>query len=175
MSDPDVLKVQADTGETSLGWASLGERRWRCTLGAGGVREDKVEGDAATPAGSYPLRRIYFRNDRLVLPKVRLPARPIAEHDGWCDDPADPAYNRPVPLPYPARHERLWREDEIYDLLIVLGHNDDPVVPGLGSAIFLHIARPDWGPTEGCVALAWADLEALLAEARPGDRVVVEG
>jgi L,D-peptidoglycan transpeptidase YkuD (ErfK/YbiS/YcfS/YnhG family) len=108
-------------------------------------------------------------------PSTRLPAAPIAPQDGWCDDPADPAYNRLVPLPYPARHERLWREDEIYDLLIVLGHNDDPVVPGLGSAIFLHIARPDWGPTEGCVALARADLEALLARARPGDRVVVEG
>jgi len=100
MSDPDVLpqtqtetlSVQADSGETSLGWATLGAKRWRCTVGAGGVREDKVEGDAATPAGTFPLRRLYFRNDRLVLPPVRLPARPITEHDGWCDDPGRPLH-----------------------------------------------------------------------------------
>src|SRR5438128_11262692 len=100
MSHPDVpsdvLVVQADSGESALGWASLRGRRWRCVLGAGGVREDKVEGDAATPAGEFPLRRIYFRNDRLVLPSVGLPARPINQHDGWCDDPHSPTYNRLV-------------------------------------------------------------------------------
>src|ERR1700704_4061352 len=88
MSEPDVLIVQADSADSSLGWATLGDRRWRCTVGAGGVREDKVEGDAATPAGIFPLRRLYFRNDRLVLPKVGLPARPINQHDGWGGDPA---------------------------------------------------------------------------------------
>ena len=160
---------------SASGEARWGERRFRCALGRGGVRSDKREGDGATPTGAWPMRRLLYRADRVGTPATALPAAPIAPQDGWCDDPADPAYNRPVPLPYPARHERLWREDEIYDLLIVLGHNDDPVVPGLGSAIFLHIARTDWGPTEGCVALARADLEALLAQARPGDRVVVEG
>jgi L,D-peptidoglycan transpeptidase YkuD (ErfK/YbiS/YcfS/YnhG family) len=160
---------------SASGEARWGERRFRCALGKGGVRSDKREGDGATPTGAWPMRRLLYRADRVGTPATTLPAAPIAPRDGWCDDPADPAYNRPVPLPYPGRHERLWREDGIYDLLIVLGHNDDPVVPGLGSAIFLHIARTDWGPTEGCVALARADLEALLAQARPGDRVVVEG
>jgi L,D-peptidoglycan transpeptidase YkuD (ErfK/YbiS/YcfS/YnhG family) len=160
---------------SASGEARWGKRRFRCALGKGGVISDKREGDGATPIGAWPMRRLLYRADRVGTPSTSLPAAPIAPQDGWCDDPADPAYNRPVPLPYPARHERLWREDEIYDLLIVLGHNDDPVVPGRGSAIFLHIARPDWGPTEGCVALARADLEALLARARPGDRVVVEG
>ena len=162
MSEQDLLTVQADSADTSLGWAALSGRRWRCTVGAGGVREDKVEGDAATPAGTFPLRRIYFRNDRLVLPKVRLPARPISEHDGWCDDPADSAYNRPVRLPYPARHEELWRADALYDVIGVLGWNDAPAVPGRGSAIFLHVARPDYAPTQGCVALAPPDLRAVL-------------
>ena len=96
MSDPNVLTVQADSAD-SLGWAILGPRRWRCMVGAGGIREDKVEGDAATPAGEFPLRRILFRNDRLVLPKVRLPARPISEHDGWCDDPRSPDLQPPGP------------------------------------------------------------------------------
>ena len=160
---------------SASGEAHWGERRFRCALGKGGVRSDKREGDGATPTGAWPMRRLLYRADRVGTPATMLPAAPIAPLEGWCDDPADPAYNRPVPLPYPARHERLWREDGIYDLLIVLGHNDDPVVPGLGSAIFLHIARPDWGPTEGCVALARADLETLLAQVRRGDRVVVEG
>jgi L,D-peptidoglycan transpeptidase YkuD (ErfK/YbiS/YcfS/YnhG family) len=111
----------------------------------------------------------------MTAPATRLPSAPIAPQDGWCDDPADPAYNRPVRLPFGGRHERLWREDEIYDLLVVLGHNDDPVVAGLGSAIFLHVARGDYRPTEGCVALVHADLARVLVEAAPGDRVVVEG
>jgi L,D-peptidoglycan transpeptidase YkuD (ErfK/YbiS/YcfS/YnhG family) len=91
----------------------------------------------------------------------------------WCDAPDDPAYNRPVTLPYPASAERLWRDDGVYDLIVVLGHNDDPVIAGAGSAIFLHLARPDYAPTQGCVALAAGDLEALLRVARPGDVLVI--
>ena len=160
--------------------SASGKARWgtwhmRCALGRGGATREKREGDGATPVGAWPMRRLLYRADRTGPPKSRLPASPIEPEDGWCDDSKDPAYNRPVALPYPGRHERLWREDALYDLLVVLGHNDDPVVPGLGSAIFLHAARPDYGPTEGCVALARPDLERLLAEAGPGDRVIVEG
>lgn len=159
-------------------WAP-GEARWgawrfRCALGRGGISRNKREGDGATPAGAWPMRRLLYRADRVACPKTRLPAMPINPTDGWCDEPGDPAYNQPVALPYPGRHERLWREDGLYDLLVVLGHNDDPVVPGLGSAIFLHVAGADYGPTEGCVALARPDLERVLAEAGPRDRVVVE-
>ena len=173
MSDADVLVVQADSGDSSLAWAQLGERRWRCVLGAGGVREDKVEGDGATPAGDYPLRRLYFRNDRLVLPKVALPARPIAEHDGWCDDPRSPAYNRLVRVPNEWSHEKMWREDGLYDLVVVVGYNDDPPEGEWGSAIFLHVARDDYSPTRGCVAFARNDLLELVALLRPGVRLRV--
>lgn len=162
MTDDNTLIVQADSAETSLGWAALGGRRWRCSLGAGGVREDKLEGDAATPAGEFPLRRIYFRNDRLVLPKVALPARPINEHDGWCDDPRAPTYNRLVRIPNEWSHEKMWREDGLYDVVVVVGYNDDPPEGEWGSAIFLHIARADFGPTQGCVAFARDDLLELL-------------
>jgi L,D-peptidoglycan transpeptidase YkuD (ErfK/YbiS/YcfS/YnhG family) len=160
--------------------SAQGEARWsdlvfRCALGKGGLKRDKREGDGATPIGVWPMRRLLYRADRMERPATRLPFLELEPEDGWCDDPADPAYNRPVRLPYPGRHERLWREDGVYDLIVVLGHNDDPVVPGHGSAIFLHIARPDFGPTEGCVALLRADLTRLLAEAGPGDRVLVEG
>ena len=127
------------------------------------MRRDKREGDGATPVGRFALRRLLYRRDRLpAAPATALPAAVIGRDDGWCDDPGDPAYNRPVRLPYPASHERLWREDGLYDLVVVLGHNDDPPVPGLGSAVFLHVARPDYGPTEGCVALARDDLLVLL-------------
>jgi L,D-peptidoglycan transpeptidase YkuD (ErfK/YbiS/YcfS/YnhG family) len=159
---PPVLMVQVDSADSALGWASLGDRRWRCVVGAGGVREDKVEGDSATPVGEYPLRHLYFRNDRLVLPKVRLPARPIGEHDGWCDDPHSPAYNRLVRVPNDWSHEKMWREDGLYDLLVVVGYNDDPPEGEWGSAIFLHIARDDMSPTRGCIAFARDDLLELV-------------
>lgn len=177
MSDRAVLTVQADSGDSALGWATLatpqGEKRWRCALGAGGVREDKVEGDAATPAGEFPLRRIYFRNDRLVLPKVRLPARPIARHDGWCDDPHSPTYNRLVRIPNDYSHEKMWREDGLYDAVVVVGYNDDPPEGEWGSAIFLHMARNDMSPTHGCIAFARQDLLELLALIGPETRLRV--
>jgi L,D-peptidoglycan transpeptidase YkuD (ErfK/YbiS/YcfS/YnhG family) len=172
MSEADLI-VQADSAETSLGWATLAGRRWRCTVGAGGIREDKVEGDAATPAGTYPLRRIYFRNDRLVLPKVGLPARPINEHDGWCDDPRSPSYNRLVRIPNEWSHEKMWREDGLYDLVVVVGYNDDPPEGEWGSAIFLHIAREDYSPTQGCIAFARDDLLDLVALIGPQTKLSV--
>jgi L,D-peptidoglycan transpeptidase YkuD (ErfK/YbiS/YcfS/YnhG family) len=150
--------------------------RWtRCALGPAGVAAAaaKREGDGASPAGAWPLRRVLYRPDRRAPPSTALPVAPLDPADGWCDAPADPAYNRQVRLPYPASAERLWRDDGVYDLIVVLGHNDDPVVAGAGSAIFLHLARPGFTPTEGCVALAAADLEALLALAKPGDALTI--
>ena len=152
------------------------QRRTRCALGKAGVvaAADKREGDNKSPLGLWPIRRVLYRPDVYPDgPVTRLPAQPIAPDDGWCDAPDDPAYNRPVRLPHGASAERLWRDDAVYDLVVVLGHNDDPPVPGLGSAIFLHLARDGYPGTEGCVALARADVEALLAAASPGDAVEI--
>jgi L,D-peptidoglycan transpeptidase YkuD (ErfK/YbiS/YcfS/YnhG family) len=157
------------------GWALWDGERLRCALGRGGVRIDKREGDGATPVGNWPMRRLLYRPDRLAAPPTRLAANPIAAQDGWCDDPDDDAYNRPVRLPYRAGAEILWRDDGLYDLIVPLGYNDDPVVAGAGSAIFLHVAQPDYAPTEGCVALAQADLLRVLAGAAAGSRIVVHG
>jgi L,D-peptidoglycan transpeptidase YkuD (ErfK/YbiS/YcfS/YnhG family) len=168
---PLVLTVQVDSADSALAWASLGERRWRCVIGAGGVREDKTEGDGATPVGTFPLRRLYYRNDRLVLPKVQLPARPITEHDGWCDDPRAPSYNRLVRIPNDWSHETMWREDGLYDLVVVVGYNDDPPEGEWGSAIFLHIARDDMSPTRGCIAFARNDLLELVPLLTPQTRL----
>ncbi len=162
------------TPDGAGGWiARLGDRPFRCALGPAGPRRDKREGDGATPVGRFPLREVLYRPDRLAPPAGGLPRRALTPEDGWCDDPADPAYNRPVRLPYGARHERLWRKDAVYDVIVVIGHNDDPPVAGAGSAVFLHVAHPDYRPTEGCVALALDDLLTVLAQARPGDALVV--
>lgn len=146
----------------------------RCALGRGGVRADKREGDGATPAGRFSLGPVYFRPDRTPAPGTGLTVIAIDPGLGWCDDPAHGAYNRPVRLPHPARHERMWRDDGLYDLLAVIGYNLDPAVPGLGSAIFLHVAKPGCEPTEGCVALALPDLRALLALCGPEDVLRIE-
>lgn len=132
-------------------------------IGAGGVKTCKIEGDCATPAGLWPLRRVFYRADRVASPVCHLPVEPLCPHDGWCDDPTHPDYNRHVTLPHPARHERLWRDDHVYDILVVLGYNDDPVQSGQGSAIFLHLPPRGGRPTEGCIALAEPLLRHLLA------------
>lgn len=136
---------------------------FRCALGKGGVRADKSEGDGATPTGLLPLRRLLYRADRVAAPETTLRREPIGPEDGWCDDPAHPDYNQQIRLPHPARHERLRRDDALYDVIVPLGWNDAPVVRGRGSAIFLHLARPDYAPTEGCVALSLLDLRRVLS------------
>ena len=146
----------------------LGDKRYRCALGPAGVRADKREGDGATPAGVFELRRVLFRPDREAAPTTRLPSAPLSPNDGWCDAPSDPAYNQPVTLPYAASAEALWRDDHVYDILVVLGHNDSPPMPGAGSAVFFHLAHPDYRPTEGCVAVSHDDMLAILNECRLG-------
>lgn len=158
----------------TLAWTGPGGgREIPCALGRCGVTKAKREGDGATPIGRFALRRLLYRADRLTLPATALPAAAIEPGDGWCDDPASPDYNRQVRLPHGARHEHLWRLDSLYDLIVVLGHNDDPPVAGAGSAIFLHVAGADYPPTEGCVAVARDDLVALLMDCRPGDMLAI--
>lgn len=149
------------------GFITWGERRVRCALGRSGVSLNKREGDGATPAGRFALREVMYRADRLEPPPPPLPCRPITADMGWSDDPTHIEYNKLVLLPHGGGHEKLWREDAIYDIIVVLGYNDHPPRPNLGSAIFMHVARPDYSSTQGCVALAKADLLALLADCEP--------
>ncbi len=140
------------------------EHVFRCAIGKAGVSSHKQEGDNCTPVGVFPLRQCWYRADKLDgAPKTNLPLRVIHEEDGWCDEPASPHYNQPVILPYSFSHERMWRSDDIYDIVVPLGYNDEPVIPGKGSAIFMHLARENYPGTEGCVALAKADMLTLLA------------
>lgn len=150
-------------------------KEYACAIGKAGVSANKREGDNCTPLGRFVLRECWWRPDRLPAPPVTvLPLKAITPQDGWCDDPADAMYNRHVPLPYPARHETLWREDAVYDVVVPLGYNDNPITPSKGSAIFLHVAREGYAGTEGCVALALADVLEVLRGVERGSGVVVE-
>jgi L,D-peptidoglycan transpeptidase YkuD (ErfK/YbiS/YcfS/YnhG family) len=146
-----------------------------CSIGRSGTiaAADKREGDGATPIGAWPIRGALLRPYRVLPPGGwHLPWRWLRADDGWSDDPADAAYNRPIRHPYPHSAEHLWREDGLYDLIVILGHNDSPVVPGAGSAIFLHCWR-DGASTEGCVALPKDELLALLPQLAPGDTLTI--
>jgi L,D-peptidoglycan transpeptidase YkuD (ErfK/YbiS/YcfS/YnhG family) len=143
-----------------------------CALGRSGLRRAKREGDGATPTGRFGLSAVFYRPDRIRRPATALPVGVLRPDDGWCDDPDDPAYNRPVRLPYPGRHERLWREDHVYDVVVVIDFNRAPPRPAFGSAIFLHLARDDFAPTEGCVAVPLAAMRRLLP--RMGKRTTIE-
>ena len=139
----------------------------RCLVGKAGLiaADGKREGDMATPVGDWPLRHVYFRPDRVTLPVTALPAIALTPEMGWRDDPDHASYNRLVELPFAASHERLWREDGLYDVIIVLGHNDSPPQPFLGSAVFFHLHAPDTRHTAGCVAVPPADMMTFLATA----------
>ncbi len=149
--------------------------KYRCALGKGGVTNDKAEGDMATPIGSFAIRSVYYRKDKLG--ELHFPFRThfITKHDAWCDDVNDVRYNTHIVIPKDTTHdEALWREDDVYDIVVVLGYNDDPPTPGKGSAIFMHVAREGYTPTAGCIALAREDLLKVLQEAHPSSQVVVQ-
>jgi L,D-peptidoglycan transpeptidase YkuD (ErfK/YbiS/YcfS/YnhG family) len=172
------LSEAAQTQYENLGYRD-GRLYWSgesaiAAVGRAGVKVDKHEGDGATPAGTYPLVFGLYREDRIRPPLSRLPMRSLAPHDAWVDDPADGRYNHLVALPYPARTERLWRDDQIYDLMVVIGYNMEPVIAGEGSAIFLHIARPNFSPTEGCIAVGREVLTGLVARLGPGSTITIE-
>jgi L,D-peptidoglycan transpeptidase YkuD (ErfK/YbiS/YcfS/YnhG family) len=135
----------------------------RAAVGIAGVRQNKKEGDLATPAGTFSLPFGMYRRDRIEPPATDLPMTALNPQHAWVTGPDDPHYNQLVELPYPSRTEKLWRNDHIYDLLVVVAYNINPTRPGAGSAIFLHIARPSFSPTEGCVAVKQSILLKLIA------------
>lgn len=145
----------------------------RAALGRSSIVPLKREGDGGTPLGRFPMRQVLYRADRIPRPRTKLPVRAIRADDGWCENPADRNYNRLVKLSPRSGADRLQRADQLYDLVLVLGHNDRPRVKGKGSAIFVHLARPGYAPTAGCIALAKRDLLTLLAQARPDSAIVV--
>jgi L,D-peptidoglycan transpeptidase YkuD (ErfK/YbiS/YcfS/YnhG family) len=162
---PTTLLVRRAPGNPREGRLGLAHAVVRAALGRSGVKALKREGDGATPLGRFPFREILYRADRGPRPRTKLPARAIGAGDAWCEDPADGSYNRLVKASSRPGIDRLMRADHLYDLIIVLGYNDRPRVKGRGSAVFVHLARPGYAPTAGCVALRRRDLLALLRQA----------
>ena len=169
-----AIKVRAPKGATS-GTLHFKGGKYRCVLGRSGIVHPKHEGDGGTPAGTFPLREVRYRADRVPQPKTGLTTIKTNPTDGWCDEAADPAYNRLVRMPYESDAEIMWREDNVYDVLAVIGTNDAPPVPGAGSAIFLHVARAGADgtllPTAGCIAMKEDDLLAVLAGCKLGTMI----
>ena len=155
------------------GYLRVGGALFRCALGRSGLHHVKREGDGASPVGAWPIRYGYFRPDRLRRIGTPVPLYSMHKTDGWCDDPASRHYNCPVRLPASVSAEHLWRDDDIYDVVTVLGHNDRPPIKGRGSAIFFHLAREGYGPTEGCVAVSTRDMRRILSVLRAGDRMQI--
>lgn len=168
-----ALRVHARGRTAVRGFLFMGPLMLPCALGRAGRSTRKREGDGATPSGIWRPLLVLYRADRVRRPRTRLPVRALRVNDGWCDAVGDRNYNRSVRHPYPASAERLWREDGLYDVIVILDHNRRPRVQGAGSAIFVHLARPGYGPTEGCVALARHHLLQVLASAGPRTRVMI--
>ena len=144
-----------------------------CSLGRTGRSYRKREGDGATPAGSWFLRRVFFRADRMLPPRAWVPPRPLRRHDGWCEAVGDRNYNRLVSMPYGGAHETLRRADRLYDIVVELSHNERPRIQGLGSAVFFHLRREDGGSTAGCIAVSLSDMKKLLTLCGRNTRIVV--
>jgi L,D-peptidoglycan transpeptidase YkuD (ErfK/YbiS/YcfS/YnhG family) len=169
------MSVTALSPAATRGIVKLGGLAFPCALGRSGRKARKREGDGATPVGCWRVERVLYRADRGRRPSTGLPVRRLEPEDGWCDAPADRNYNRLVRHPYPASAERLWRVDHLYDVVVVLSHNTRPRVRGGGSAVFMHLARPGYAPTEGCIALRQEHLLRLLRRLSPGARIRVRG
>jgi L,D-peptidoglycan transpeptidase YkuD (ErfK/YbiS/YcfS/YnhG family) len=160
-------------GKQHRGVLLAGGLSFPCALGRSGLTRRKREGDGASPVATLRPLLLMFRPDRLRRPATTLPSRALAPGDAWCDDPRHRRYNRPVPLPFAWSHERMWREDGLYDIVVDLDWNRRSPRPGRGSAIFLHVARPGLGPTEGCVALPFPVLRRLVARLGPETRFIL--
>ena len=169
----DTIRVRAKPGSRSHGWLMAGPLALPVALGRGGIKANKREGDGGTPRGSFRLKRLWWRADRAPRPRTLLPLRPIRGDDGWCEDPRDRHYNQPVRLPANHPGDRLWRADGLYDVIVELDHNTRPRVAGRGSAVFIHVARENFGPTAGCVALKADALRRLVARAGPRTRIII--
>ena len=170
---PAQILVRAAAGNRCRGWLSFGTLTIPVALGRGGIRANKREGDGGTPLGRFRPLRLWWRADRAPRPATTLPLRAITPSDGWCEDPADRHYNQPIRLQPGDGGDRLRRDDHLYDYIIEIDHNQRPRVAGRGSAVFVHLARDNFGPTAGCIAMRKNAMLQLLRRIGPRTRIVI--
>jgi L,D-peptidoglycan transpeptidase YkuD (ErfK/YbiS/YcfS/YnhG family) len=168
-----LVAVRAAAGQRTRGWLIAGGQTIKVALGRGGIRANKREGDGGTPKGTFRPRQLWWRADRHPRPATFLPVRAIAREDAWCEDPADRHYNQPVRLNPKQSGDRLRRNDHLYDFIIEIDHNTKPRIAGRGSAVFLHLAREDFSPTAGCVAMTRPAVLQLLKRLGPETKIVI--
>jgi L,D-peptidoglycan transpeptidase YkuD (ErfK/YbiS/YcfS/YnhG family) len=169
-----TITVRTRPGTRARGWLQVGTRHIPVALGPTGIRANKREGDKATPKGRFRPLRVWWRADRGLRPSTSLPVRRITSADGWCEDPADRRYNRPIRVPPGSPGDRLWRQDRLYDLILEIDHNTRPRIAGRGSAVFIHVARPGFAPTAGCVALRAPELRRLIPRLSRKTRIIIQ-
>lgn len=162
----NIRVISSDTLE-------FNEKAYSCVIGEKGFTDAPQEGAKKTPLGTFALRECWYRADRISAPVTKLPLKVISQDDGWCDDPKRPEYNLHVKLPFQGSHEKLWRDDNAYDIIVPIGFNDTNIVPGKGSAIFFHLAKPGYPPTLGCVAVSLNDMLEILAKIEKSSQIVI--
>jgi len=167
------IRVQRAAGDARRGWLTADGWSVPVALGRGGILANKREGDGGTPRGVYRPLRLWWRADRHARPRTYLPARPIRPEDAWCEDPRDRHYNQPIRLVQDQAGDRLTREDHLYDFIIEIDHNSAPRIAGRGSAVFLHLARPNFSPTAGCVSMTKSSMLRLLRRMGPQTKILI--
>jgi L,D-peptidoglycan transpeptidase YkuD (ErfK/YbiS/YcfS/YnhG family) len=168
-----TIWIRRAAGNSRRGWLKAGGITIPVALGRTGIVANKREGDGGTPKGTFRPRRLWWRADRHIRPRTLLPVRAIGHADAWCEDPADRRYNRPIRLSRGQSGDRLKRDDHLYDFIVEIDHNASPRVAGRGSAVFLHLARENFGPTAGCVSMKQAAMLRLLQRLGPRTRIVI--
>jgi L,D-peptidoglycan transpeptidase YkuD (ErfK/YbiS/YcfS/YnhG family) len=168
-----TIRVRAAAGNPRRGWLTADGQTVPIALGRGGIMANKREGDGGTPRGVFRPRKLWWRADRHPRPRTFLTVRPIEPEDAWCEDPHSRHYNRPIRLNSHHSGDRLTRADHLYDLIIEIDHNTTPRVAGRGSAVFLHLARPDFSPTAGCVSMRKSAMLQLLRRLGPRTKIVI--
>ena len=169
-----AIRIRAAAGDPRRGWLTAGGLTWPVALGSGGILANKREGDGGTPRGSFRPRQLWWRADRHPRPRTFLPVRPIRPADAWCEDSRDRHYNQPVRLQPGHGGDRLTRDDHLYDFIVEIDHNTQPRIAGRGSAVFLHLARANFGPTAGCVSMTKSAMLRLLRRLGPETKIVIE-
>lgn len=167
------IHVHAISRRATTGLLKVGELSFPCSLGRSGTAFIKREGDGASPKGSWQMRRLFYRADRIKPPATGLSPLVMRPYDGWCETVGDRNYNRLVRIPYATSHETMQRKDRLYDIVVELSHNERPRVQGHGSAVFFHLRQPDGGPTAGCIAISLKDMRTILRFCGPKTRIVI--
>ena len=155
-------------------WLHSDLGRYSCAIGREGLTKNKIEGDLKTPVGDFRFKKIFYRADKLGEMVFNLPSQVIRKNSGWCDDPGHKQYNQFIKFPFDASAEKLYRDDTLYDLFFVIDYNTDPIVPSKGSAIFLHICKPNFEGTEGCIAIEKKNIIELSKKIDMESRLIIK-